>query len=291
MRSLSALLSSRWFIVVGVLALLVLSFVSVFRAPLAHIQLPGEVVFEIAGIAVTNTMLAGFLASAVLVWFGWASTRDMQEKPAGLQNVAEMAVEALLGLVEGVAGRHLGRQFFTLVATIFLFIITANWMGLLPGFGTIGVWEHEHGETVFVPLLRSASTDLNTTVGLAIIAMVAVEYFGIKTIGAKAYLSRFINFSGPLEFFIGILETISEISRIISLSFRLFGNVFAGEVLLIVIGFLVPFVAVLPFYGLELFVGAIQAFIFAILILVFLTLATMEHGGEGAHESAHGDHK
>lgn len=281
MRGLSALLSTRWFVFISILVLLALSFV--VRAPLAHIQLPGERVFAVAGVAITNTMLAGALASLVLVWFGWAATRKMQEKPAGLQNVAEMVVEGLLGLVEGVAGRHLGRQFFTLVATIFLFILTANWMGLLPGFGTIGVWEHEHGETIFVPLLRSASTDLSTTVGLAIISVVMVEYFGVRTLGAKSYLSRFINFSGPIEFFMGILETISEISRIISLSFRLFGNVFAGEVLLTVIGFLVPFVAVLPFYGLELFVGAIQAFIFAILTLVFLTLATIEHGGEGAH--------
>jgi len=281
MRGLSGLFSSRWFILLSILVLLALSFV--FRVPLAHIQLPGERVFAIGGIAITNTMLSGLLASVFLIWFGWAATRNLKEKPSGLQNVAEMAVEALLGLVEGVAGRHLGRQFFPLVATIFLFILTANWMGLLPGFGTIGVLEHEHGETILVPLFRSASTDLNTTVGLAIIAVVMVEYYGIKTLGAKRYLSRFINFSGPIEFFMGILEMISEVSRIISLSFRLFGNVFAGEVLLTVIGFLIPFVAVLPFYGLELFVGAIQAFIFAILTLVFLTLATMEHGGEGAH--------
>ncbi|MCL4464812.1 MAG: F0F1 ATP synthase subunit A [Chloroflexi bacterium] len=283
MRGISGILASRWSILVAVVVLLGLSFV--FRAPLAHIQLPGERVFEIGEIGVTNTMLAAFLASVLLAWFALASTHNMRETPAGLQNAAEMAVEMLLGLVEGVAGPRLGRKFFPLVATIFLFIITCNYMGLLPGYGTIGVIEHGEEGTVLVPLLRSASTDLNTTVALALVAVIAVEYFGIRTLGAGTYLSRFINFSGPIEFFMGLLETISELSRVISLSFRLFGNVFAGEVLLTVIGFLIPFVAVLPFYGLELFVGAIQAFIFAILTLVFLTLATMGHGGE-----AHSQH-
>jgi len=145
-----------------------------------------------------------------------------------------------------------------------------------------------------VPLLRSASTDLNTTIGLSLIAVAAIQYFGVRSVGARAYIGRFINFSGEglfmkfISFFMGLLEIISELSRIISLGFRLFGNIFAGEVLLTVIGFLIPFVAVLPFYGLELFVGAIQAFIFAILTLVFCTLAAMEHGGE-AHGEAHGE--
>ncbi|MHB1131872.1 MAG: F0F1 ATP synthase subunit A [Chloroflexota bacterium] len=289
MSDRSSILRSRWFFLAVIVGLLALSLV--LRAPLAHIQLPGEVVLHLGPINVTNTMLAGLLGSLLLVWFAWASTRQMQEKPSGLQNFAEMMVEMLLGLVESVAGRTLGRQFFPLVATIFFFILTVNWMGLLPGFGTIGLVEELDGHEVLVPFLRSASTDLNTTVGLSLIAVAAIQYFGIKNVGAKAYGSRFINFSGPIEFFMGILEIISEVSRIISLSFRLFGNVFAGEVLLTVIGFLIPFAAVLPFYGLELFVGAIQAFIFAILTLVFLTVASLEHGGE-AHggEQAHGGH-
>ena len=281
-------MGKRWFVVVLVLALLGLSFV--FRAPLAHIQLPGEHLFDLFGIPITNTMVAAYTASLVLLLLAWLSTRNMQLVPRGMQNVFEWVIELLLNLTEGVAGREKGREFFPLVATIFLFILTANWMGLLPGFATIGLVVEEHGHHMLVPFYRSASTDLNVTVGLALIAVVAVQYFGIRNVGAKSYLSRFINFSGPIAFFMGVLEIVSELSRVISLSFRLFGNVFAGEVLLAVIGFLIPFVAVLPFYGLELFVGAIQAFIFAILTLVFLTLGSMEHGGESHGQESHAGH-
>jgi F-type H+-transporting ATPase subunit a len=273
----------RWLIAAIVVVLLGLSFV--FRPPLAHIQLPGEYLFSISGVPITNTMISAYLASAVLIVIAVLATRNLRLAPTGLQNLFEAIIETLLNLVQGVAGQKMGRQFFPLVATIFLFVLTANWMGLLPGFGTIGYWHEDHGERVLVPFLRSASTDLNVTLGLALITVVAVQFFGIRTIGFRSYMSRFINFSGPIEFFMGILEIISELSRVISLSFRLFGNVFAGEVLLAVIGFLIPFVAVLPFYGLELFVGAIQAFIFALLALVFLTLGTTEHSGE-----AHAEH-
>ncbi len=287
-------MAKRWLIALILLGLLGLSFV--FRAPLAHVQLPGERLFEVAGIPITNTMIAAYLASLVLLAFAWAATRDLKLVPGGLQNLWETIIEALLNLCEGVAGRERGRQFFPLVATIFLFILTANWMGLLPGYGTIYVTVHEHGEELHAPLLRSASTDLNVTVGLALITVFMVQFYGVRNVGAKAYFSRFINFSGPnlmlkgISFFMGILEIISELSRVISLSFRLFGNVFAGEVLLAVIGFLIPFVAVLPFYGLELFVGAIQAFIFAILALVFMTLGSLEHTGGDGHEAHAGEH-
>ncbi|MHB1005231.1 MAG: F0F1 ATP synthase subunit A [Chloroflexota bacterium] len=273
----------RWIIIVIIVAMLAMS--AVFRQPLAHIQLPGEPLFTVGGIIVTNTMLTAYLVSIVLLLFAFFATRNLKLVPSGAQNLLEVAIETLLNLVEGVSGRTMGRKFFPLVATIFLFILTANYMGLLPGFGTIGIWEAERDETVFVPLFRSASTDLNVTVALALIAIAMVQFFGIRTVGFGTYTSRFINFKSPLDFFMGILEIISELSRVISLSFRLFGNVFAGEVLLAVIGFLVPFVAVLPFYGLELFVGAVQAFIFALLTLIFLTLAVMEHGGE-----AHANH-
>ena len=277
----------RWLVILLLVALLGAGFV--FRIPLGHIVLPAEHVFDIFGFPVTNTMVTAFLASALLVIFSFSVTRKMETVPTGAQNVLEIAIESLLDLVEDVAGRRWGRQFFPLVATIFLFILVANYMGLLPGYGTIGIIEHEEGKAVLVPLFRSSSTDLNVTIGLALIAVASVQYFGVKAVGVKSYLSRFINFSGPIEFFMGLLEIISELARVISLSFRLFGNVFAGEVLLTVISFLIPFVAVLPFYGLELFVGAIQALIFAMLTLVFLTLASMEHGGEG-HEAQEGAH-
>lgn len=270
-------------LVFGLVIVVLLGLGFVFRPPLAHIQLPGEHLFDLFGIPVTNTMLTAYIVSALLALFSFVATRRLSLIPGGrLQVFAEAIVEILLNLVEGVAGRYWGRRFLPLVATIFLFIITANWMGLLPGFATIGLIEHYHGEDVLVPILRSANTDLNSTVGLAIVAVVSMQYFGIRAVGLGGYLKKFFNFSSPIAFFIGFMELIGEFARIISLSFRLFGNVFAGEVLLLVIAFLMPFVAVLPFYGLEVFVGAIQAFIFAVLTLVFLTLATAEHGG-GAH--------
>lgn len=267
-----------------IVVLLGLSFV--FRAPIAHIQLPGEYLFDLFGVPVTNTMVAAYLTSAVLVAIAFAATRNLQLVPQSrFTSLVEVVVEQLLNLVQDVAGRELGRKFFPLVATIFLFILTANWMGLLPGFSTIGLFHEEHGETVLVPILRSANTDLNTTTALALIAVVAIQYFGIRYSGLRAYVGKFINFKSPIDFVLGILELVGELSRVVSLSFRLFGNVFAGEVLLLVIGFLVPFVAALPFYGLELFVGIIQAFIFAMLTLVFSTLAAVAHGGESSEET------
>ena len=170
-------------------------------------------------------------------------------------------------------------QIFPLVATIFLFVIISNWMGLLPGFGSIGIWETHEGHEVFVPLLRSTFADINMTFALALISVTATQVFGFAMLGFKGYGGKFfINpFSDPIGCFVGILELFSEFSKMISFSFRLFGNVFAGEVLLLVISFLVPYIAPLPFYGLEIFVGFIQALVFSFLTLVFLNLATTSH--------------
>ena len=163
------------------------------------------------------------------------------------------------------------------MGTLFIFIIFLNWFGLLPGVGTIGFYEieegHEVAEKVFVPLFRAGSADLNTTLALALISVVSIQISGIKTLG-KEYIGRFFNFKNPIYFFVGILELISEFSKIISFAFRLFGNIFAGEVLLTVIAFLIPVIAPLPFLGLELFVGFIQALVFSMLTSVFLSLAT-----------------
>ncbi|MDO8674082.1 MAG: F0F1 ATP synthase subunit A [Dehalococcoidia bacterium] len=317
------------------------------QAPVAmpEIVLAAEKVTSVAGFSITNTLIATWLTMITLLVLSFAATRKLQLVPTGLQNFFEAILEAILGIIEGVAGKEKSRSFFPLVATIFLFVLFANWIGLLPGFSTIGIiTEPEPGkhavtyetinvagirlaftpigkkveaqaiETdhavaspgkegnasgvtgVFVPILRSANSGLNTTMALALIAMVFVEYFGVKSLGVRTYGSKFINIgklmkgqivSGLLDLFVGILETISELARLISFTFRLFGNVFAGEVLLAVITFLVPWIAALPFLGLELFVGFIQAFVFAMLTLVFLSMATMHPHGEAAH-SHHG---
>ncbi len=272
-------------ILVVVVALALVGGGFLFPPGLAHIQLPAEKIVEPFGFPITNTILATWVVMAVLVGTSVWATRRMQAVPTGLQNLAEMGVEALANLVEGVAGKERGKKFFPLVATIFIFILVANWMGLLPFFGTLGIVHEVHGEPEFTPLLRSASTDLNTTLGLALISVATIQVFGVRYLGFRSYVGRFVTLRGPIDMFVGLLELISEFAKIISLSFRLFGNIFAGEVLLGVIGFLMPWVAIVPFMGLELFVGAMQAFIFAMLTLVFLVSATTSH--EGAHENSH----
>ena len=147
-------------------------------------------------------------------------------------------------------------------------------MGILPGLGSIGLIEGHGQEVSLIPLFRSTNSDINMTLALAIISVMATQIFGISIVGFFHHVSRFISFKGPLDFFTGILELIAEIAKVISFSFRLFGNIFAGEVLLMVIFFLVPIIVPLPFLFLEIFVGFIQALVFSMLTLVFLTVAT-----------------
>ena len=184
----------------------------------------------------------------------------------------ETMVGGIYNLFESINGEKV-KIFFPLLGTLFIFIITANWMSLLPGIGTIGLYEIEEGRKVFIPLLRGATADLNTTIGLAIVAMLVIQFYGIKDLGVE-YLKKFFNFKSPIGFYVGVLELISEVSRLISFAFRLFGNIFAGEVLLTVIAFLMPVIAPIPFLGLEVFVGFIQALVFSMLTSVFLNVAT-----------------
>lgn len=146
------------------------------------------------------------------------------------------------------------------------------------------------GKTVgeLIPLFRGINTDLNTPLAIAIIAVIAVEWWGVSSLGFFSYGSKFINFKGPIDFFVGILELVSEIVRLVSFTFRLFGNMFAGEVVILMFTFLTPLILTLPFYGLEIFVGAIQAFIFSMLTLVFGVMAVSGHGGEHGPDEAHG---
>ena len=232
-----------------------------------NISIAAEKIGMIFGFPITNSLLATWLVMAVLIIFSLAATRKLSLVPSGIQTIAELIVGALHDFFSSVTGKYIDK-FFPLIATLFLFIITANWMGLLPGFSTIGFY---HGAE-FTPLLRGATSDLNTTIALALVAVIAIQYFGFSLMGVH-YGKKFLNFKDPIAFFTGILETISEFSRIISFAFRLFGNIFAGEVLLAVIAFLIPFVVPLPFLTLELFVGFIQALVFSMLTAVFLNVA------------------
>ncbi len=262
-------------------------------------QLPPEVVFHLFGFPFAISIIGAWLTIIVLVVFSWAVTRRLKLIPARLQGLLEFALGALLGFCKSVAGEKNGRKFFPVVATIFLFVIFNAWLSLVPGFGSIEFInaEHEH-----VHLFRGANTDINMPLALALMSFIFVVYYGLRTLGLR-YVEQYVNvrrffrglgqlvrgrfkpglsgmFTGAIDIFVGILELVSLFIRIVSFTFRLFGNMTAGEILLLIAVFLVPWIFALPFYGLELLVGFLQALISAGLTLVFLTLAVAHHGAE-----------
>ena len=264
-------------------------------------KLPAEVVFHLFGFPITNSIIAAWITIIFLVGFSYVVTRRMKLIPGRLQAAFEFLIGWLYDLCCSVAGEENGRRFFPVVATIFLFVAFNAWLALLPGFGSITVHTVE-GE---VELLRPANTDINMPLALALTSFILVEFFGLRQLGIR-YLSKFINvreflrgvrqlftgklkaglsglFTGVITIFTGLLEALSEFIRIVSLTFRLFGNMTAGEILLLVAAFLIPWLFAIPFYGLELLIGFIQAIIFGGLTLIFLTLAVEAHEEE-AHQ-------
>ena len=260
-------------------------------------ELPAEEVFHIFGFPITNSIIGAWLTMIALVGFSYTVTRRMKIIPGRLQAAFEFLLGWLYDLCRRVAGEENGRRFFPVVATIFLFVAFNAWLSLIPGFGSI-LFTSAEGEHVH--LLRGANTDINLPLALALVSFIFVEYFGLKTLGIR-YLGKFLNvgqflrgmgqvtkgklragfnslFSGIIDIFVGFLEAMSEFIRIVSFTFRLFGNMTAGEILLLIAAFLVPWVFAIPFYGLELLVGFVQALIFSGLTLVFLTLAVAHHG-------------
>jgi F-type H+-transporting ATPase subunit a len=246
-----------------------------------HISLAPEIVFYLGSFPVTNSLLASLIVSVLMMVSAVFFSVVIRKIPSRAQNALELIVTWMGDLAVSVGGAE-AKRFLPLVVTLFLYILFSNWIGLVPGFGSIGINKIEHGEKVFVPILRGATADLNTTLALALISVGAIQFYGISR-NKLVYFKRFFNFDSPIYFFTGILELISEFAKIISFSFRLFGNVFAGEVLLAVISSLVPVVASLPFFGLEIFVGLIQALVFAMLTLVFIQMGTVIHGKEVEH--------
>ncbi|HBV01618.1 MAG TPA: ATP synthase F0 subunit A [Candidatus Taylorbacteria bacterium] len=243
-----------------------------------HISIVPETLFHIGRLSVTNTLLTAWLVLIVLVIGAVIFSQTLKRMPGRFQTAIEALVEELLGFFETIAGsREIARRFFPLVATIFIFVLFSNWVGIIPGVGSIGFREAHDGKESFVPLFRSVFSDLNMTLALALIAVTLSHFFGITALGIKNHVGKFITFKGPVAAFTGLLEIVSEIAKVISFSFRLFGNIFAGEVLLTIIAFLVPYIAPLPFLGLELFVGFIQALIFATLAMVAFSSFSVKH--------------
>ncbi len=233
-----------------------------------EITVAAKQILTIGGLVITNTFFWTLLITAALIVSLAAVFYRPKMVPSGIQNFFEFVVESLLNFIDSITGsREKTNEIFPLAATLFLLIWGANLLELVPGLGVF-------------PILRSPSSDLNFTVALALISIVSVNYYAIKHLGVFNYLGKFFNFKGPVQFFVGILELVSEFSKVISLSMRLFGNLFAGEVLLIVVSGLFAYLLPLPFLALETLVGFIQALVFATLTVVFYSIATLEtdHG-------------
>ena len=272
-----------------------------FSVPQPTLELSAPVVFHIFGFPVTNSIIGAWITIVFLVGFSCVITRRMKIIPGRLQSAFESLLGWLYDLCRRVAGEENGRRFFPVVATIFLFVAFNAWLSLIPGFGSIMITTAE-GEHLH--LLRGANTDINMPLALALVSFVFVEYFGLRSSGVR-YLGKFLNaghflrsvgqivkgklraglggiFTGFIHLFVGFLETLSELVRIVSFTFRLFGNMTAGEILLLMAAFLIPWIFAIPFYGLELLVGFVQALIFGGLTLVFLTMAAAHHGEQKA---------
>jgi F-type H+-transporting ATPase subunit a len=258
-----------------------------------------EPVFHIGNFTITNSLLNSWMTVIILVIFFVLISKRIKLIPRGIQNIFELILEQALGLADSITGsRKQSEKFLPISLALFLFILVNNWLGLLPGMGTIGFVEQEGAHRVFIPLFRGGTADINTTLALALFSVVASHIMGILTIGVWKHFNKFINLKvlaeipgkikkdatvilvNPIQAFVGIVEFIGEIAKIASLSFRLFGNIFAGEVLLASMMALFAYILPLPFIFLEIIVGLIQALIFAMLTLVFMTIATQDHSEE-----------
>jgi F-type H+-transporting ATPase subunit a len=274
---------------------------SILNIPKPHVALPAEPILLVGHFSITNTLIASWFTILVLVGVSILLTRKMKLIPGKRQGLAEVVVEGLLNFVEGIAGKKHARMLFSGVATIFIYVISNAYLALLPFFGTIGIHGHggEHGGE-FAAIFRAANTDVNVPLSIALMSFFFVESWGMRAIGVSHYLGEFINVrqflqglkelftgkikTGPMNIvfgfislFVGVLEIFSHLTRMLSFTFRLFGNMTAGEILILVSCFLVPLVFTIPFYGLELLIGMIQALIFSGLTLVFGTIAISPH--------------
>lgn len=268
---------------------------------MVHVPIAAETLFHIGPVEVTNAMINSGIVTVIFVALAIAVSFTVKEIPGRFQSGLEMLVETLLSYFDKVTNdREKSKRFLPLVGTFFLFILLSNWMGLLPGTGSIGLWREMHGEAEFFPLLRPANSDLNLTLALALVSVVASHLFGIITLGIFVHLNKFIQLGtlakalkslnpvkilvACVEFIVGLIEIFGELAKVASLSLRLFGNIFAGEVLMTVISSLIAVFVPLPFMGIEILVGIVQATVFSLLTLVYLTVMTMQPHGAHAEE-------
>ncbi|PIP69255.1 hypothetical protein COW91_00295 [Candidatus Nomurabacteria bacterium CG22_combo_CG10-13_8_21_14_all_32_8] len=261
-----------------------------------------EPIYHVKDFPITNALLTSWIAVIVIIILSFILRSKLKEVPSKIQNFFEIIVDGALSLCDQVTNsRALSIKIFPIAISVFFFILVNNWFGILPlgGFGLIE--EGEHGLS-FIPFLRGGTADINTTIALAIMAVLGANIFGVFSIGIWKTFNKYVNLKvigqigkkirkeptiiivAPITFFVGLIEIVGEFAKIASLSFRLFGNVFAGEVLLVSMAALVGYIVPIPFLFLEILVGVIQALIFSILLVVYFTIASTDHD---EHEEEH----
>lgn len=269
---------------------------TLFAEPVAHA----------GAFPITNALVTSWAAVFIIIALSIAIRSVLKSVPGKLQHAFEIFIEGALSIGDQVTNnRKITEKVFPIVAAVFFFVLINNWLGLLP-LGGLGLIQHGS----FIPFLRSGTADINTTLALAVIAVIGANIFGIMAIGGWKMLNKYINLKAlssavknirkdptglivaPIKLFVGIIEIIGEAAKVASLSFRLFGNVFAGEVLLASMGALIAYAVPIPFLLLEIIVGIVQAFIFAMLTVVYFTIAASDHDHDehDAHNAHDGHH-
>ena len=273
------------------------------QQPSHDVTIYAEPIFHIGNFQITNSLLTSWLAVLVVLVFSIAIRMKLKKIPGKLQHIFEVMLDGALSLCDQVTNdRKISIKIFPLVFSLFVFILVNNWLGLLPVLGSIGFIVKEGATSAFVPIFRSGTADINTTLALSIMIVIGSNIFGIIAIGTWKTFNKYVNLKAlasivtkvrkdpsvlivaPITFFVGLLELIGEIAKIASLSFRLFGNVFAGEVLLASMAAIFAYIVPGPFLFLEIFVGLIQALIFSLLATVYFTIASQDHS---EHEEKH----
>ena len=275
-----------------------------------EVPIYAEPIFHIGSFQVTNSLITSWLAVLVIIAFSFFIRLKLKKIPGKVQHVFEVIFEGALSLVDQVTNdRKLSLKIFPLVFSLFVFILVNNWLGLLPILGSIGLVVKEGATSLFVPFLRSGPADINTTLALSIMIVLGSNFFGILAIGIWKTFNKYVNIKAlgsiftkvlkdptvllvaPITFFVGLLELVGEIAKVASLSFRLFGNVFAGEVLLASMAAIFAYLVPGPFLFLEIFVGLIQALIFSLLATVYFTIASQDHSEHDEKHQTHDEKK
>jgi F-type H+-transporting ATPase subunit a len=270
-----------------------------------NITLFAEPIFHYGSFIITNALITSWLVVLIIITISLFLRAKLKTVPGKFQNVFEMVIEGALDLCDQVTGdRALSMKIFPIAISVFFFILINNWLGILPLSG-FGIVKKGAEGLSFVPFLRGGTADINTTIALSVMAVVGANIFGVVSIGLWKTFNKYVNLKvlggifskirheptiiivAPITFFVGLIEIVGEFAKIASLSFRLFGNVFAGEVLLVSMAALVAYIVPIPFLFLELLVGVVQALIFAILLVVYFTISSTDHDEHEESEHVH----